>query len=149
MPDDVVLHDIAGEVANNLMDLHGHASVTRGTEAHGLDGRIDHAPLPSPVVADAAVPAHGAALHANGPGDIRVYRGQNGLDVPRIEGRIGPRKKMLGIASVGRMRRVSASRRVAQTRSYSIVSSVSARSPTSPGNSGDTSSIRTVSRRGR
>jgi hypothetical protein len=89
MPDDVVLHDIAGEVPNNLVDLHGHASVTRGTEAHGLDGRIDHAPLPSPVVADAAVPEHGAALHAIGPGDIRVHRGQNGLDVPRIEGGIG------------------------------------------------------------
>ena len=97
MSDDLVLQDVAGEVANHLMDFHGHSSVARGAEGHGLDGRIDHAPLPRPVVADAGVADDGTTLHAVGPGDIRVHRGQGGLDVPRIEGGIGPREKVLGI----------------------------------------------------
>ena len=81
----------------SLVAFHRHVSFIRGSEAHGLDGRIDHAPLPSPVVADTAVPEHGAALHAIGPGDIRVHRGQNGLDVPRIEGGIGFPEQALGV----------------------------------------------------
>ena len=51
--------------------------------------RIDHAPLPRPVLANAFVSVNSAAFHAVGPFDIGSHRCQRAFDVAGIECGVG------------------------------------------------------------
>jgi len=52
--------------------------------------RIDHPPLARPVGSNTFVAVNSAAFHAIRPLDIGPHRGQSAVEVPRVEGRVGP-----------------------------------------------------------
>ncbi len=77
--------DRAVEVAHDLMDPDGHASVLGRGESLGLDTRVDFLELPTPVFANRLAAVDAAALEGVGPVDVRVHVSQHGVDVAGVE----------------------------------------------------------------
>jgi hypothetical protein len=77
------------EFANDLVDADDHMARTVEPEADRIYVRIDHAPLPGPVLANAFVAVNRAAFHTVGPFHIGSHGGQRALQVAGIECGVG------------------------------------------------------------
>src|SRR5579863_601579 len=71
----------SGEIAHDLMNAYRDPAIAILVEARRIDMRIDHAPLPGPIRADAFMAVDYAALHAIGPDNIGLHRGQSAVEV--------------------------------------------------------------------
>ena len=79
----------SGQVAHDLMHLDRDAPGILRVKVHRLHVRVDLAPLLRPVIADFFGPADKTALERFRPSYIRRHEGEGGVDVPRVEGRVG------------------------------------------------------------
>src|SRR5438034_377733 len=63
-----------------------------------LDVRIDHLPLPGPILADGLVATDVPAVHPIRPVDVRMHRRESPVDVTGIERGIGAGEKLAALA---------------------------------------------------
>ena len=108
------------EVADGLVDVDRDAAVVGLREAHRLDVRVDQRELARPVLAHrVAAAARGRPPMPFGQSTSGVHQRQRGLDVARVEGRVGALEQFhtadtyarsKSDPTVGPMRRTAAAR---------------------------------------
>src|SRR2546426_10639587 len=81
----LVLDNMSGPISDDLMPVDHGAARRMRLDAHRLDVRIDHAPLTSPVVSNAAMAVDTPAFHPIRPLDISMHGGQRRVDVAGVE----------------------------------------------------------------
>ena len=89
MLDHAVDDYLAGEIAHHLMNCDNDSARAIGSEADRIHMRIDHAPLPRPVGADALVSMDNSTFHAVGPDDVRFHAGERRWNIAGVEGCVG------------------------------------------------------------
>lgn len=81
--------DGSGPIAHDLMHIDHDFPVVLRVKGGRLDMRINLAPLLRPVGADLIGSAGDSAFERLRPGHVGRHEGKGGIDVARIEGRIG------------------------------------------------------------
>src|SRR5215469_6130453 len=84
--DHSIEQDLAREVANYLVNSDNNPAGRVGSERLWFDVRVDHAPLASPVGADAVVPVDRAAFHAVRPHDVGSHGCECAVDIAGVKG---------------------------------------------------------------
>jgi hypothetical protein len=85
VPDHFIGEEIPSEIAHHLMHFDDHFCFWAFRKRNRLDVRIDHCPLPRPVIAYSFAPVDMAPFHAICPNDIFVQGCEHRLHVARIE----------------------------------------------------------------
>ncbi len=79
----------AGQVAHDLMNIDQDTPGSIRIKGDRLHVRVNLAPLLRPVSADFFGPTDKTAFKRFRPGYVRGHGGKGGVDVPRVEGRVG------------------------------------------------------------
>ena len=78
-----------GQVTHDLMHVYQNTPVTLPMKGNRLDTRIDFGPLLRPIGPNRLMTTDKAAFEGFRPRHIRSHRRKGGVNVPRVEGRIG------------------------------------------------------------
>lgn len=87
-----ILYQVAFEIPHGKVYLHYNITVFIIAESHRFYMRIDHMPLPHPVIVHGLVPVQITSFEAIGPVDIGVHTSECGFYVAGIECLIGAEK---------------------------------------------------------
>src|SRR4029453_16489973 len=87
------------QVAHNLVHAHRDASIGFTREGLRLNLRIEHGPLPPPVVPHPFDAFNPAAFPSIGPGHLWMQSGENALEIASVEGRVAPTQHSFRIHS--------------------------------------------------
>lgn len=85
MVDHPIKQDLSTKIADDLMNSNNNAATTVRVELDRIDMRIDHPPLSSPVVANAAMPMDRSTFHAVGPLHIGLHSRERGFHFTGVE----------------------------------------------------------------
>jgi hypothetical protein len=76
---------ISTKIANYLMNSNHHSAGVVHVETHRFDVRVDHAPLPRPILSHSSPAMNCATFHAVGPLHVRLHGGQGAFEVPGVK----------------------------------------------------------------
>ena len=80
-------------VTHHLVHVYQNKPSIVPVESHRLHMRVNLAPLRRPVSPDLFRPPNKTPLERSRPGHVRRHQGERGVNVPRVEGRVGCAKK--------------------------------------------------------
>ena len=79
----------SSQVAHNLMHIDQDMLGPFRVKSHRLHVRVDLAPLLLPVSADLLMPTDKTTFERSRPSHVRCHEGEGGVNVPRVEIRVG------------------------------------------------------------
>jgi len=85
----LIAEDGSSQVAHDLVDVDQDTPGILRVKGHWLYVRVDLAPLLRPVSANFLGPTDKSALERSRPSYVRGHGGECGVNVPRVEGRVG------------------------------------------------------------
>ena len=82
-------NNCSSQVAHDLMHIDQNMLGPLRVKSHRLHMWVDLAPLLLPVSADLLMPTDKTTFERSRPSHVRCHEGEGGVNVPRVESRVG------------------------------------------------------------